>query len=103
MSVCLFRVLREALQNAVKYSGVREFQVSLKGTSDQVELSVHESGVGFDPEKAINGHGLGLSSMKERLKLVDGRPLIDTQPQHGTTINAHVPSNPQMIASATSG
>jgi signal transduction histidine kinase len=62
---------------------------------------VHESGVGFDPEKAINGHGLGLTSMKERLRLVDGRLLIDTQPQHGTTINARVPLSLEIVASAT--
>ena len=101
VSLCLFRVLQEALQNAVKYSGVRQFRVSLKGTSDQIELSVHDSGVGFDPEKAINGHGLGLTSMKERLRLVDGRLLIDTQPQHGTTINARVPLSLEIVASAT--
>ena len=90
VTICLFRVLQEALQNAVKYSGVRKFQASLTGTSDQVELTVQDLGAGFDSEKAINGHGLGLTSMRERLKLVDGRFFIDSKPGHGTTIRARV-------------
>jgi len=90
ISLCLFRVLQEALQNAVKYSGVRRFLVSLKAASNEVELSVRDSGCGFDLEKAINGHGLGLVSMKERLKLVDGRLSIDSNLEHGTTIRAWV-------------
>jgi len=91
ISLCLFRVLQEALQNAVKHSGVREFQVSLQGLSHEVELRVRDAGCGFDPEKAINAHGLGLTSMKERLKLVDGQLSIDSKPEHGTTIHVRVP------------
>jgi len=91
ISLCLFRVLQEALQNAVKHSGSRHFQVSLRGAINEIELTVHDSGVGFDPEKAITGHGLGLTSMKERLKLVDGKLAIDSKLQSGTTIYARVP------------
>jgi len=90
ISLCLFRVLQEALQNAVKHSGVRKFLVSLKTVFNEVQLSVHDSGSGFDPEKAISGHGLGLISMKERLKLVDGRLSIESKLEHGTTIKAWV-------------
>ena len=103
ISLCLFRVSQEALQNAVKYSGVRKFQVSLKGTSDQVELTVQDSGAGFNSEKAINGHGLGLSSMKERLKLVDGQFFIDSKPGLGTTIHARVALSPKTMASEENG
>ena len=91
ISLCVFRVLQEALHNAIKYSGVPKFHVSLKVLSGDVELSVHDSGVGFDSEKAINGHGLGLTSMKERLKLVHGQLSIDSEPGHGTTVHARVP------------
>jgi signal transduction histidine kinase/ABC-type uncharacterized transport system substrate-binding protein len=92
ISLCLFRVLQEALQNAVKYSGVPNFHVSLKGTSDEVELRVSDSGSGFDPDEAISRQGLGLTSMKERLKLVDGQLSIESRPGLGTTILARVPS-----------
>jgi len=95
ISVCLFRVLQEALQNAAKHSGAKHFEVSLKGETNEIQLSVHDSGIGFDPEKAMGGHGLGLISMKERLKFVDGQLSIDSGPQEGTTVHAHVPFHPQ--------
>jgi signal transduction histidine kinase len=95
IAVCVFRVLQEALQNAVKYSGVRTFLVSLVGTAGEIELLVRDSGVGFDPEQAINGSGLGLTSMKERLMLVDGRLSIDSEPGHGTTVRAWVSLSPK--------
>jgi PAS domain S-box-containing protein len=91
ISLALFRVLQEALQNALKYSGTRRFEATLEGTSNEIHLSVHDSGVGFDSESAMNRHGLGLISMTERLKLVDGQLLIDSKPQCGATIKARVP------------
>ncbi|HET7873492.1 MAG TPA: PAS domain S-box protein, partial [Terriglobales bacterium] len=53
VSLCLFRVLQEALHNAVKYSGVRHFNVALRGTPDRVELEVVDRGTGFDPQDAL--------------------------------------------------
>lgn len=91
ISLCVFRVLQEALQNAVKYSGVRQFAVELWGTEGEIQLAVSDSGVGFDPHEAINGHGLGLISMRERLHLAGGRISIESQPGMGTTIRARVP------------
>jgi len=90
IALCLFRVLQEALQNAIKHSGARRFEVSLQGVANEIQLSVHDSGVGFDPEKAIAGHGLGLISMRERLKLVDGQLFVYSEPHGGTTIDARV-------------
>jgi PAS domain S-box-containing protein len=91
IALCLFRVLQEALQNAVKHSGSRRFQVSLRGTSDGIELIVHDSGIGFDPEEVAKGNGLGLTSMRERLKLVNGQLSITSELQQGTTVHAWVP------------
>jgi signal transduction histidine kinase len=90
ISLSLFRVLQEALQNAVKHSGVRTFFVSLVSASNEIELCVRDSGTGFDPERAASEHGLGLTSMKERLNLVDGRFSIDSKVGQGTTIKAWV-------------
>jgi PAS domain S-box-containing protein len=97
ISLCLFRVLQEAVHNAVKHSGVGRFEVSLTSASGEIQLRVHDSGVGF--ETANNGHGLGLTSMKERLKLVKGELLIDSRPRQGTTILARVPLDAEVIAS----
>jgi PAS domain S-box-containing protein len=92
IALCIFRVLQEALQNATKHSGTRHFEVSLKSNgSNEIQLRVHDSGVGFDPEQAMTSSGLGLTSMKERLKLVDGQLLIDSKPEGGTRIYASVP------------
>jgi PAS domain S-box-containing protein len=91
ISLCLFRVLQEALHNALKHSGVRHFTVDLLGAPDAVQLTVRDSGVGFDPDVAAQGSGLGLTSMKERLKLVDGIVSIDSRANGGTTIQARVP------------
>ena len=91
VSLCLFRVLQEALQNALRHSCVRQFDVQLRGTGDAVHLTVRDEGVGFDVDAASRGPGLGLTSMKERLKLVGGELLIEPQPTRGTTVLARAP------------
>ena len=93
ISFCLFRVLQEALRNAARHSGVRHFEVQLEGRSGEIHLTVSDLGAGFDTEAAIKGRGLGLTSMRERLNLVNGSLSIDSQPRGGTTIHARVPFN----------
>ncbi|HET9385467.1 MAG TPA: PAS domain S-box protein [Gemmatimonadales bacterium] len=90
MALCLYRVLQEALQNAIKHSGSPKVDVSLRGGADHIELTIHDVGVGFDVD-ATRDRGLGLASMNERLKAVDGQLVIASQLQHGTTIRARVP------------
>jgi len=91
ISICLFRVLQEALHNSAKHSGGRHFEVRLWGMPDEVHLTVSDSGVGFDSEAAKTGQGLGLISMRERLKLVNGTLSVESRPKSGTTIHARVP------------
>jgi PAS domain S-box-containing protein len=91
VSLCLFRVLQEALHNALRHSRVRHFGVHLRGTGGVLELTVRDEGVGFDVDAAGRGLGLGLASMKERLKLVRGELFIESQPTGGTTVVARAP------------
>jgi PAS domain S-box-containing protein len=91
ISLCLFRVLQEALHNSAKHSGVRSFEVRLWGVSGEIHLTVRDSGLGFDWEAAKESRGIGLISMEERLKLVNGTFSIASQPKRGTTIHARVP------------
>jgi signal transduction histidine kinase len=91
VSLCLFRVLQEALHNAAKYSGVRHFQVQLGGSLNEIHLTISDLGEGFDVQAAMLGPGLGLTSMTERLHLVKGEISIDSAPNRGTTIQARVP------------
>jgi PAS domain S-box-containing protein len=100
ISLCLFRVSQEALQNALKHSGSRHFDVELRNSSNEVQLTVRDSGSGFDSNGALKTHGLGLISMAERVKLVGGRLSIDSQPHRGTTVCASVPHGKAARASA---
>jgi PAS domain S-box-containing protein len=91
ISLRLFRVLQEALHNAVKHSGVRYFEVQLWRLSDEIHLAVSDSGAAFDSEAVRNGRRVGLIGMQERLKLLEGTVSIESQFQRGTTIHACVP------------
>jgi signal transduction histidine kinase len=93
ISLCFFRVLQEALHNSTKHSGVRYFEVELWGTPGEIHLTVSDSGAGFDIDAAKASRGLGLISMEERLKLLNGTLSIKSQLQRGTTIHACVPFN----------
>ena len=89
-ALCLFRVLQEALQNATKHSRSQHIHVSLRSGARGIELTVVDAGVGFDYH-AARGRGLGLTSMTERMKLVDGELLIESRPGGGTTVRARIP------------
>ena len=91
ISLCLYRVLQEALQNVVKHSVSRHARVALNGQINSINLTVKDSGAGFDPHEAMGGAGLGLTSMKERLKVVGGQLSIQSQRGGGTTIHAVAP------------
>jgi PAS domain S-box-containing protein len=91
IGVCLLRVLQEALHNAAKHSGVKRIEVQLAEHSSQVHLIVHDSGKGFDVETAKQRGGLGLTSMTERVRLVNGAIAIESKPMAGTTIHVRVP------------
>jgi len=91
ISLCLFRVLQEAVQNAVTHSGGQDYTVEVHGTQDGIRLTVRDSGIGFDWRQAINGRGLGLISMRERLRLVKGEMSIQSERGRGTTVVACVP------------
>ena len=90
VAVCLYRVLQEALRNAIKHGGGARVEASLRGGVDRIELIVRDYGDGFDVS-ANQGRGLGLISMKERLQAVRGRLDIRSAPKEGTTIHACVP------------
>jgi PAS domain S-box-containing protein len=91
ISLCLYRVLQEALRNSAKHSGTEHAEVRLWGTPDELHLTVSDLGAGFDTEAPKAGSGLGLVSMQERLKLLKGTLAVESRPNRGTTIHARVP------------
>ena len=91
VSICLFRVLQEALDNGVKHSGVQKFSVQLWGESDEIHLTVSDSGASFDLNAAKRDRGLGLTRMEQRVRLVNGTFSVDSRLEKGTTVHVGVP------------
>jgi len=87
----LFRVLQEALHNAHKHSGVMRVEAQLREDSGEIHLLISDLGRGFDVEAALQSKGLGLISMRERVRLVNGTISIESKPMGGTTIHVRVP------------
>lgn len=90
-SICIYRVAIEALRNVSRHSGAVSARISLKRTNGLLELRVADSGKGFDVETFRKGGGLGLVSIEERLRLLQGTCEIHSSPQNGTTLVAKVP------------
>ena len=90
VTLCLFRVVQEALHNAIKYSQAKELSVCLAANETELTLSVVDDGVGFDAE-VMSANGLGLVSMKERLETIGGLLDIHSSPGCGTQVEATVP------------
>lgn len=91
ISLNLYRVVQEALNNAAKYSGGRSFDVRLWGTPGEIHLRVTDHGKGFDINAAMRGRGIGLKSMRERVRLMKGLLAIESKPNRGSSIYARVP------------
>ena len=91
----LFRILQEALHNASKHSGVKRIEVELREGFDEIHLTATDQGRGFDVEAATQGRGLGLTSMRERARLLNGNIEIQSKPMGGTTIQVRVPLEPK--------
>jgi PAS domain S-box-containing protein len=91
VALCLFRITQEALNNVVKHSHVKAARAELFGNDNQLLLRIEDAGSGFDP--AIRGRdtGIGLVSMRERLRLVGGKLSVRSAPGRGTEIVAQVP------------
>ncbi|QDV06873.1 Signal transduction histidine-protein kinase/phosphatase DegS [Planctomycetes bacterium Poly30] len=89
-SLALFRVAQEAMQNAVKHASASRILVKVSVVPDGLQLVVDDNGLGFEPLTAQRV-GLGLSSMRERMHLVEGTLVVESKPGQGTTVRAHAP------------
>jgi two-component system, NarL family, sensor histidine kinase DevS len=86
----LYRMVQEALTNVAKHAGATSVSILLTRAPAAVRLVIEDDGEGFDPQSARDG-GLGLSGMRERVALLDGRLRIESAPGKGTTLAAEVP------------
>lgn len=79
------------MHNAIKHSGVKRFEVRIQEQSGEIHLIVADSGKGFNLEEALQSTGLGLASMRERVRLVNGTITINAKPMGGNIIDVRVP------------
>lgn len=91
ISLCLYRVAQEGLRNIGKHAGAVEVHVTLSGSPGEIALEIDDAGGGFDVEKLKGGGGLGLVSMEERVRLVNGWFSIRSQLGKGTRVRVRVP------------
>ena len=90
LTLCLFRVVQEALQNALKHSQAENVAVHLRGNSHSLTLTVVDDGAGFLVDEMWS-QGLGLISMRERVEAIHGTFNVQSSPLGGTRLEADVP------------
>lgn len=91
VALCLYRVTQEGLRNIAKHSRTPSAAVTVAGAPDAIQLSMTDSGIGFNPDEVKGKGGLGIASIEERVRLVKGSVVIESAPEKGTRIRVHVP------------
>jgi signal transduction histidine kinase len=100
VSLCIFRIVQEALQNVAKHAHVTDASVHLIRARGYLSLTIADRGAGMAPERAGTAGGLGLVSIRERTRLVNGAVHIQSAPNRGTTIAVTIPADDWTAASA---
>lgn len=90
-AVGLFRVAQEALRNVARHAKASDVRVVLHGGNGRLVLAVRDNGTGFADARKEGDASLGLASMRERMRLLDGALDVASEPGRGTTITASVP------------
>jgi signal transduction histidine kinase len=85
---CIYRLVQESMNNAVRHAGARTVRVAVKNESDHVQLSIQDDGVGFDPSQV---RGLGVIGMEERVRRLGGKLEVESHPGRGTVVAAELP------------
>ena len=91
VALCLYRVIQEAVQNSVRHNGGAAIQVGLTHAGEQIQLLITDEGKGFDVGRAIHHGGLGLVSMRERVRQVHGSIQFTSSPGKGARIEVNIP------------
>jgi two-component system, chemotaxis family, CheB/CheR fusion protein len=94
IEISLYRIIQELLNNVMKHAGATEAHIELENKKDQIYLRVQDNGSGFKEDKTAIGKGLGLSSMRNRVKLLEGKLKVDSRPGKGTGIEIILKNQP---------
>ena len=90
VALCIYRVAQESLQNVARHATAQHVWVNLRGVDDDLVLTVADDGVGFKVQSEGETNGLGLLSMKERVRLLGGTLSVSSEPRLGARIEARV-------------
>jgi len=91
ISLSLYRIAQESLWNVAKHAQARRVRLTVAQVEGELLLSVEDDGTGFDLDQVKGKGSLGLVSMEERMRLVNGRFSIQSHPGKGTRVDARVP------------
>lgn len=97
VSLALYRIIQEGLRNIVIHSRAKTAHLLLQGSDSTIELSIRDTGVGFEPSQVRRKPTVGISSMEERTKLVLGEFALDSAPGEGTVITVRVPLDGKVL------
>ncbi len=95
VALSIYRIVQESLTNIAKHACARRVTVSLSASEAELHLCIRDDGLGFDAAEERKMPGLGLSSIRERVRLVNGRHRVCSEPEKGTTIDVTVPLQPK--------
>lgn len=91
ITLCIYRIVQEALRNVTKHAQTDKAEIELTRANGEIRLVVSDRGVGFAAESSGRRAGLGLVSMRERTRLVKGSVELRSAPGHGTTLTVRIP------------
>jgi PAS domain S-box-containing protein len=102
VSLCFYRIVQEAFQNVAKHSHATHVSLELVQRNGEIVLKINDDGQGFTVHSASFGSGLGLVSMRERMKLIGGTLTIRSVIGRGTSLQASVVS-PAVLSPSSDG
>jgi signal transduction histidine kinase len=104
VALCLYRVAQEALRNVVAHSGASRADVRLVISDDRAEMEIADDGGGFDVARSLEqGTGLGLVSIRERVRLAGGTVTFEATRGTGTRVRVRLPARAAADSDAGSG
>jgi signal transduction histidine kinase len=92
IKLCLYRVAQEALRNITKHAHAKTGRISLARVNGDVVMSISDDGLGFKTNGAINQRGIGLLSIRERVRMLGGRLEVTSSPNAGTVATVTIPT-----------
>jgi PAS domain S-box-containing protein len=91
IALTIYRIIQEGLSNIVNHANAKNAYVFLECNNNSIFLTIRDTGTGFDPAKVKHKAALGIGSMRERARLVNGKFSITSKPGKGTSIEVRIP------------